>query len=206
MRAQRIGAAVAVVGAVYLVAVGWMSSWWHVPALTDAAQRGLPEPGGLAFSILWGVAGVLAPIVIALGVAIAARIGALRLLVLAAASALLMLWLDFWWTPAHNPVIFGVGGGLIVLFFLWFCLEWARTRNRLEGSMRTAADLRLGANVTFLIAAWGLCGLLGAPTFLLRPEVTAIRGAPSMAVKVLVCLVLGWGLSALAQTMERRAR
>ena len=39
-----------------------------------------------------------------------------------------------------------------------------------------ANDLRLAAHVSFFIAAWGLCGLLGAPTFTLRPELTNGHG------------------------------
>ena len=74
--------------------------------------------------------------------------------------------------------------------------------------MKTASDLRLAGHVCFFFAAWGLCGLLGAPTFVLRPTFSELHrqdSGSSLAVKVLVCLVMGWGLSAAAQRTVRRA-
>lgn len=209
MTTQRIGAVIAVIAAVYLIFVAWASSWWYVPVLVELGPHAFVDRtpfGGTVFSILWGVSGVLGAIVLALGVAIYAKVGNLRLLLLAVGGALLLAWLVFWSTSSHNPVTYGVGGGVILLCFLLFCLDWAATRRGLTGAARSAADLRLAANVSFFITAWGLCGLLGAPIFLLRPELRASGPAgSSLAIKVIVCLVLGWVLTALAQRMERRA-
>jgi len=210
MKTQRLGAVIAGVGAVYLVAVAWISSWWYVPALRELGPRALIERtpyGGTAFSIVWAGSGVLGAIVVALGAAVYSAVSTFRLLLLAAGGTLLVVWLVFW-SSSHHPVVFGVGGGLILLCFLSSCLDWAGTRSHLEGPTRTAADLRLAAHVSFFIAAWGLCGLLGAPIFALRSEFTELHrtasAGSSLAIKVLVCLVLGWGFTALAQRIERR--
>lgn len=145
---------------------------------------------------------------VALGAAVYSAVGRFRLLLLAAGSTLLVVWLAFWSTASHNAVVFGVGGGLILLCFLMSCLDWAETRRHLGGPTKTASDLRLAAHVSFFIAAWGLCGLLGAPIFALRPDLTEVHQATSagwsLAIKVLVCLVLGWGFTAVAQRIERR--
>ena len=211
MKTQRVGAVIAGVGAVYLVAVAWMSSWWYVPALLELERRAFTEhrpSDGTAFFIAWASSGVLGAIVVALGAAVYCAVGKLRLLLLGVGGTLLAVWLAFWSTSSHNAVVFGVGGGLILLCFLTSCLDWAETRHHRCGPTRTASDLRLAAYVSFFIAAWGLCGLLGAPTFALRPEFTALHrtasGGSNLAIKVLVCLVLGWGLTALAQRIERR--
>lgn len=151
---------------------------------------------------------MLGAIIVAFGAAVYSAVGRLRLLLLAAGGALLFIWLAFWSSSSHNAAVFGVGGGLILLCFLTSCLDWARTRRDLDGSSMTASDLRLAAHVSFFIAAWGLCGLLGAPVFALRPELTELHRTSgwNLAIKVLVCLVFGWGFTAVAQRIERRER
>jgi hypothetical protein len=213
MKTQRLGSVIAGLGAVHLVAVAWMSSWWYVPALLGLAAEpstGHTPYGGKTFFIIWASSGVLGTMVVALGAAVYCAVGKFRLLLLTAGGTLLFIWLDLWSTSSHHPVVFGIGGGLILLCFLTSCLDWARTRSYLEGSAKTSSDLRLAAQVSFFIAAWGLCGLLGAPTFALRPELAALHrtAAPgsNLAIKVLVCLVLGWGFTALAGRIDRRER
>ena len=204
---------IAGVGAVYLVAVAWVSSWLYVPALLKLASRASSEHtpyGGTAIFTTWAGSGLLGAMLVALGAAVYCAVGKLRLLLLAVGGMLLLVWLAFWSTPSHNPVVFGVGGGLILLCFLTACLDWAETRRHVSGPTSAASDLRMAAYVSFFIAAWGLCGLLGAPTFALRPELTSVNrtgsAASSLAIKVLACLILGWGLSAAAQRIERRER
>lgn len=204
---KKIGAAIAIIGAAYLVIIACTASWWFVPILVELGHRAPVDRmqiEGTAFFITWGVSGVLGSMIMAIGAALYASSGKLRVLHLTAGAVVLLLWLMLWGVSSHNAVIFGAGGSIILVCFLLFCLDWAKARPR-AGALGTAADLRLASHVCFFIAAWGLCGLLGAPIFLLRPE---LRGAGfvggSMAVKVLVCLVLGWLLTALAQRLERR--
>lgn len=65
-------------------------------------------------------------------------------------------------------------------------------------------------NVFFLFAAWYLCGLLGAPTFALRPELMAEYGTQSSAASlgslIAVYLVLGWGFTFFAHHLASRTR
>jgi hypothetical protein len=64
--------------------------------------------------------------------------------------------------------------------------------------------------VLFLMAAWWLCGLLGAPTFALRPALmgkyNTLPGAASMGSLISILLVLGWAFSFFGQRMSLRAR
>ena len=213
MRTQKLGIVIAGVGAVYLVMVAWLASWWYVPAYRDLGPQVISERtlyGGTTVFVLWAVSGILGAVLVAVGAAIYSAIGRFRLLLLSAGSTLLLVWLAVWSASSHHAVLFGVGGGLILLCFLGTCLEWARTRRHLDGARTNAADFRLAGHVCFFLAAWGLCGLLGAPVFALRPELAdAYRSssvAVTMAAKVLVCLVLGWGFTALGQRLERRER
>jgi len=213
MNRRTVATVTAIAGAVYLVTIAWMCSWWYVPALLGLGPRAFTERtpyGGTAFFVIWASSGVLGGILVALGAALYCAVGRFRLLLLASGGTVLVAWLVFWTTTSHNAVVFGAGGGLILLCFLTSCLDWAGTRRHLSGLLRTAADLRLAANVSFFIAAWGLCGLLGGPLFALRSEFSAMRGTESarwgLAIKVLACLVLGWGFTAVAQRIERRER
>lgn len=99
MKMQRLGAVIAALGAVYLVMVAWMSSWWYVPALLELGPRAFierPPYGGKAFSILWASSGVLGAILVALGAAVYSAVGRFRLLLLAAGGTLPVVWLGFW--------------------------------------------------------------------------------------------------------------
>jgi len=204
---RNAGLVLAVSGALCLIALSWLLSWWYVPVLRRSSSIATPLEGPVLF-LLWAGSGAVGAVLVALGAFLFAGVRWSRVLLLALGSAGLLTWLGTWTTTSHEPVLFGAGGGLILLFFLWSCWDWVRTR-RDSQVPALALDLRLAGNACFFIAAWGLCGLLGAPTFLLRPDMSdAARSAAasSLATKVLVSLVLGWGLAALSQRMERVRR
>lgn len=208
---QRLGVVIFAVGVLYLVLVAWGSSWWYVPALERLGPQAISEGttfGGTAFFYNWAISGVLGAILVAFGAAVYAAAGRFRVVLFVACGLFLMVWLAFWSAPSHHPIVFGIGGGLILLCFLTSCLDWARMRSHLNDRRKTASDFRLAGHVCFFSAAWGLCGLLGAPTFAPRPELIGtnrpVAGASNLAVKVLVCLVLGWAFTALSERQERR--
>jgi hypothetical protein len=90
-------------------------------------------------------------------------------------------------TPAHTSLLFGVGGALMVAFFLIILWFWAKKRLHLEGPDKTAAELQLAGYVFFLIAMWYLCGELA------RPYQTALLELPrNSPISTIVYLVLGW--------------
>ena len=80
----------------------------------------------------------------------------------------------------------------------------------LFGKHGIASDLRIASHVLFFIAAWGMCGLLGAPIYAVRPRLMEqfqnTSGASDMALKVLVCLALGWAFIAISQYVEHNAK
>jgi hypothetical protein len=87
----------------------------------------------------------------------------------------------------HVPLLFGLGGTLILLFFVGILKLWAKERMALKGASATAADLKLVGYVFMLIAAWFICGIASLP-FL-----KAFEGdAPSTPIHVMIFLVLGW--------------
>ena len=87
----------------------------------------------------------------------------------------------------HTPPLFGIGGTLILLFFIGILWLWAKERMALKDAPTTAADLKLVGYVFMLIAAWFICGIASIP-FL-----KALEGeTPSTPLHVMIFLVLGW--------------
>lgn len=87
----------------------------------------------------------------------------------------------------HIPPLFGIGGTLILLFFIGILWLWAKERMALKGSSTAAADLKLAGYVFMLIAAWYICGIAS------WPFMKALEGrAPPTPILVMILLVLGW--------------
>jgi hypothetical protein len=68
----------------------------------------------------------------------------------------------------------------------------------------------LAGHVFYLIAAWYLCGLLGAPTFLLRPEqvmtILPENTAISLGTTILICMTLGCGFMFLSRRVALQGK
>ena len=108
------------------------------------------------------------------------------------------------------PPLFGIGGGLITLFFIGSTWLWARTRPTLAGAAKTGSDLRMVGFIFFVVAAWNLCGIFGVGNFVLRPELATKFSMPfsntlDTASYILVLLVLGWAFTYLGQLVARQA-
>jgi hypothetical protein len=87
----------------------------------------------------------------------------------------------------YAPLLFGVGGTLILPSFIRILWLWAKDRMALKGLSKTAADLKLPGYVFMLIAAWFLCGK-AAEGF-----VKGLEGLPTMSMmNILILLAMGW--------------
>ena len=87
----------------------------------------------------------------------------------------------------HIPLLFGIGGMLILLFFIGILWFWAKERMALEGASTAAANLKLTGYVFMLIAAWFICGIASQPFLKALDE-----QSPSSPIHVIILLVLGW--------------
>jgi hypothetical protein len=181
-------------GALYMLLMGWLSSWWVVPTIRQVGLEGLP---GTMFFLFWQLAAPVGALLVAIGGAFIARVERSHKAAILAGSLVVTIWLIFSMGAIRQviPPVFGIGGGLITLAFLGSSWDWARSRARLSTSDRTGADLVMAGQVFYLIAAWYLCGLLGAPAFLLRPEkamtILPENFAISIGTTILICMTLG---------------
>jgi len=198
---QKAGWAVFGIGALYMLLMGLLSSWWVVPVIRQTGLEGLP---GTAFFFVWQLAAPVGALLVAIGAALVARVERPRKAVIIGGSLIVTIWLVVSMGAIKQvlPPIFGIGGGLITLAFLGALWDWARSRPGLSSTVLTGADLGMAGHVFYLIAAWYLCGLLGAPTFLLRPQqamtILPENAAISLGTTILICMALGsvftfWG-------------
>ena len=189
------------IGAIYMLLMGWLSSWWVVPTIRQSGLEGLP---GTTFFFVWQLAAPVGALLVVIGASFVGRVERSRKTVIFVGSLVVTIWLIVSMGAIKQviPPIFGIGGGLITLAFLGDLWDWARSRSRLSSTARTGADLGMAGHVFYLIAAWYLCGLLGAPTFLLRPEqamtILPENAAISLGTTILICMTLGgvftfWG-------------
>lgn len=204
---QRIGRVIFALGGAYMFGLGWLYSWRVVPTANQLGGEAYANVLGL----IWALSVPLGAFVVAIGAALSARVERRVLWLLILLVVLFTAWRIAGTTNQMIPALFGVGGGLIVLFFLGSTWQWARTRPALTGAARTAADLRMLGFVFFVVAAWDLCGIFGIANFVLRPEVAARFAVPlsstiNSASGVMILLVLGWGCTYFGQLKSRQAR
>jgi hypothetical protein len=181
----------------FWIAVIWAIGWGVIGSIfVDSAFRNLTmdeldqtmwaQEG--TWTMLWGLFGVpMAAIVAIVGIllstgakvstALKYGIGIFFGLFVAMAAGYL----------GHIPVLFGIGGTLILLFFIGILRFWAKERGAHEGAFTAAANLKLAGYVFMAIAAWFTCGIASQP-FLKALDETS----PSTPIHVIILLVLGW--------------
>ncbi len=202
---QKIGWIVFGIGVIYMLGLGWLYSWRMVPA---ANQSGADAIAGL-FGQVWGLSVPAGAFVVVIGAALIARVERITFLVLILIVIISVAWRVVGTTSQFIPALFGIGGGLITLFFLGSAWNWARVRATLSRAARTGSDLRMLGAVFFVLAAWDLCGIFGVGNFVLRPDLADKFAVPlgstiNSASGVLILLVLGWGLNFFGQLVSRR--
>jgi len=204
---QKIGWVVFILGALYMFGLGWLYSWWMVPAANQSGAEALTSLLGF----VWTLSVPLGAFIVAIGAALIAQVerGTFGLLILVV--ILFTFWRIAGTTSQMVPALFGIGGGLITVFFLGSALHWAQTRPAFSGSEKTGSDLRILGLVFFVVAAWDLCGLFSVGNFVLRPELAEKFAVPigstiNAASGVLVLLVLGWGFTYFGQLKSRQVQ
>jgi hypothetical protein len=204
---KKIGWVVFLIGAVYMIGLGWLYSWRVVPA---ANLVGSEAYSGLV-GLLWALSVPLGAFIVAIGAALIAKVERRVFWLLILGTILFAAWRVIGTTSQVVPALFGIGGGLITLFFVGSVWHWASVRPTLSGSDKTGSDLRMVGFIFFVVAAWDLCGLFGMANFVLRPELAQkfdvqLGSTINAASGVMVLLVLGWGFTYFGQLKSRQGQ
>jgi len=91
------------------------------------------------------------------------------------------------WSREYYPLLFGIGGVLILGFFFSIVWLWMRKVAALGPQERTAAGFKLVGYLFWINATWFLCGETG----MLHLRAFADAPAPS-PIEIMVFLALGW--------------
>jgi len=204
---QKIGWVVFTIGGLYMLGLGWLYSWWMVPA---ANQVGSDAYSGL-LGFLWELSVPVGAFIVAIGAALIAKVERRVFWLLILLFVIVAAWNIFGTINQVVPALFGVGGGLITLFFIGSTWQWAKTRPTLTASAKTGSDLRMVGFIFFVLAAWDLCGVFGMANYVLRPELAEKFSVPisstiNSASGVMVLLVLGWGFTFFGQLVSRQVQ
>jgi hypothetical protein len=205
---QKIGLVIFAIGAVYMFGLGWLYSWRMVPA---ANQFGSDAYSSSLLGFIWSLSVPLGAFIVAIGAALIAKVERRVFWLLILLLVLFTAWRISGTTDHMVPALFGVGGGLITLFFLGSTWQWARTRPKLTGAVKTGSDLRMVGFIFFVVAAWDLCGIFGIANFVLRPELAdkfsmPISSTINSASGVNILLALGWAFTYFGQLVSRQAQ
>ena len=213
MNIKSIGFTVFFIGVLYMFVDGWLLSWRFVPDYRQFGPSIISENSFYAsklFFTFWALSVPLGSIMTAIGLALYSRLEKMRFLVFIIGSLGLLVWLGFCSQSILYPALYGVGGGLILFSFCMSIWSLVKVRIKSKGAAKYVLDFRAVGYIFFVIAAWGMCGLLGIPSFGLRPEKLIEYGSHqilfSMGAKVLVCFSLGWIFFALSQYFEYHTR
>lgn len=190
MKTQKAGLVLFCIGTVGMIVMGWVGSWFITPALRNLSLAQYSETiwsWDRPLFWIWAFAIPLGTILVGVGILLYVRAKS-SLIWLFGIGVFLILGIAERLLPTtHFPPLFGVGGGLILGFFLAILWFWAKKYKVLEGPAKTAAYFQLVGYAFFFIAMWFLCGTLGAP-FL-----NVLAGEPpSSPISIIVYLVLGW--------------
>jgi MFS family permease len=153
----------------------------------------------------------LAAILAGVGAAIAARmpirrlwlmIGVLVLAVVAPVIAGFFVPLAGSWPP----LVFGVGGVLIITSVLLTCWFWAQARAQPRPVQQRGAELRLLAYVLFGMAAWWACDPASKVVFFGGRVPNYLSSSLQLSIYcIMTDLVLGWGFLLASQVLASRA-
>jgi hypothetical protein len=202
---QKIGLALFSIGGFYMLGLGWLYSWRMVPAANQV--------GGDAYSSLlgfiWALSVPLGAFIVAIGAALMAKVERRVIWMLIMLVLIFTTWRIIGTTNKMVPALFGIGGGLITLFFIGSTWQWAKIRPTLSGVTKTGSDLRMVGFIFFVVAAWDLCGIFGIANFVLRPELADRFAVPvsstiNSASSVNILLALGWGFTYFGQLLSRQ--
>lgn len=204
---QKVGLAIFTIGAVYVFGIGWLHSWWVVPA---ANQVGSDAYSSL-LGFIWALSVPLGAFIVAIGAALVARVERRVFWLMILLLGLFAAWRITGTTGQMVPAFFGVGGGLITLFFIGSTWQWAKTRPMLIGAAKTGSDLRMVGFIFFVVAAWDLCGIFGIANFVLLPDLANKFSVPisstiNSASGVNILLALGWGFTYFGQLVSGKVR
>ena len=188
MNKQKLGLTIFWIGITCLLIVAGLGGWGEPPIVVKISSI----MGSSAF-FLWAFSVPIGLILSSIGILIYVQAKGSKIALFGIGMALVVFLTDIILRgfliarDAHYHVLFGMGGGLILIMFsglIWF---WAKKRNTFKNEAKTVADLELVGYGFFLIATWFICGAFGV---LFNESMSSFT--PRSPLNIMIYLVLGW--------------
>ncbi|MFC2134447.1 hypothetical protein ACFLTH_07495 [Bacteroidota bacterium] len=191
MTKQKIGLVLVCIALIWAVVWGLIGSLFVDAALRELTMEQLNQTMwgfNKPWYFLWAFSVPLGAWLSLIGLLLYTNAAGFSVLKYALISIVLILFAIFFGGfTGHVPAFFGIGGALILFFFIGIIWHWSKERTKLEGTAAAAADFKLAGYVFFLIAAWFICGLAGFPYMKALENIS--QGTP---IHIMIFLVVGW--------------
>ena len=166
MKKQKVGLLLFLIGAFFIFVVSWITPWFTSPVWSSAPPEHFEGTVWEAFGLIFMLMSFLTPA----GILMIA-IGALLL----GDSAKSHIWpytigiisvvFSFLFPPTLGfyPIMFGVAGFFISIFFFAILWYWAKSHRSLKEPAKAASIYQLISYIFFFLIALLMCTLLGNP-------------------------------------------
>jgi len=174
----------------------WIGNAVHRVSTPESLIGTAWAPGGFLF-ILRGQLGVIGAFLALTGVLLySGKKGSLFWLW--GFAPLIALALLFNWVPSqYNPVLYGIGGGIITLSYLGVLWAWIKTYSAYEGIAKTGKHIQLLGYSFLFITALFLCLYIG------QPNIPGLADQPlPSGESILVSFSVGWVLLAVGHYLS----
>jgi len=193
----------------FWLAVIWIFLWGIIGSLsltpayrnltTEEIYQTMWAPNSIWFMI-WGIYGVALGAIIALfGIMLNSGAKVSTALIYGIGLVLIMFISMMLSMIGHIPILFGIGGTIILLCFVSILRMWAKERMALKDKSSIALDFRLIGYTFFLLTAWFTCGVVSMP--FLKAVEGIQQGSP---IHVLIFFTLGWLFLCLSYYKEQK--
>jgi len=182
---------------IFWLAVFWIFLWGILgsffvgPAyknLTlDELNQTMWSPDSLWFMV-WGLYGVTLGAIIALfGIMLNSGAKIVTALLYSGGLFLIMFISMIIGFIGHIPILFGIGGAIMLLCFVGILKMWAKERMALKDKSSLALDYKLISYTFFIMTAWFTCGIASIP------YLNALKGVQQGSpIHVLILFTFGW--------------
>ncbi|MCP4975365.1 MAG: hypothetical protein GY931_04320 [Maribacter sp.] len=204
---KKIGLILFLIGALLIFGAGWIMPWFTSPVWSSAPPEQFEGTVWEAFGPIFMVmsflpsAGIL---LIAIGTLLLGD--SIKLHIWLYSIGIILVILSFLYPPTlgYYPLLFGIGGLFILVFFFAVLWYWAQNHRNLDDSTKTASVYQLIGYIFFFLIAMLLCTILGNPfSGLYFPEKVIEQNALpfhySFGTKVLIYFVLAMFFTFLGQ-------
>jgi len=163
---KKAGLILFLLGSLFIFGVGWIMPWYTSPVWSSAPPEHFDGTVWEAFGPIFMAMSFLTPagiLMISIGTILLGE--AIKSHIWTYSIGIFLVILSFLFPPTigYYPLIFGIGGLLILLFFFTLLWYWAQNHRNLNKPAKVASVYELIGYIFFFLIALLMCTILGNP-------------------------------------------